>query len=258
MKSFDVTLSTTAGNFPRFFLFIAKASMLCRKVREPASDVKEVESHNIGKEVRHGGRKTSKGSFLAGSSMETLHSPDDEPEVVNLSDDGTAGSSFPSLVPLVSMAGLALVAGLVFGFFALGARSGRALTREMQVVEYETVTLQLVDVEEERRKAEAEEERLAKLPKLICVFESPDGKTRKTVTFWKKWPGVLTCLELPMVVQDVKDAEAVKAGIAKGWILCEVGSGPNDMREVPRSGDEAKFQESYEHLCHLTDRKSVV
>jgi len=91
--------------------------------------------------------------------------------------------------------------------------------------------------------------------KLLIVFQSPDGKERKTVTFTKRPLGVSCNMDsMPIVVGELPQGEAYTAGVREGWVLCQVGNDPSNMRNFPRSAAEpyASVQETFKFLGQLT------
>jgi len=91
--------------------------------------------------------------------------------------------------------------------------------------------------------------------KLLIVFQSPDGKERKTVTFTKRPLGVSCNMDsMPIVVGELPQGEAYTAGVREGWVLCQVGNDPSNMRNFPRSAAEpyALVQETFKFLGQLT------
>ncbi|CAK9114686.1 Dynein heavy chain-like protein PF11_0240 [Durusdinium trenchii] len=120
---------------------------------------------------------------------------------------------------------------------------------------------ELLQREKEAAEKKAEKERKAKQQqevkqkKLQIVFRSPDGKERKTVTFTKRPLGVSCNMEqMPIVVGERPQGVAYDAGVREGWVLCQVGTDPSNMRNFPQSADEpyAQVQETFKFLGALS------
>lgn len=92
-------------------------------------------------------------------------------------------------------------------------------------------------------------------PKVVIVFQSPDLELQKTVTFTKRPLGVSCRMDrIPIKVGENPSGVAREAGIAEGWILLQVGSGPDDMRHLPQSAKEsyASVQAVLQYLGSLS------
>eukprot|EP00930_Biecheleria_cincta_P034482 TRINITY_DN23831_c0_g1_i1.p1 TRINITY_DN23831_c0_g1~~TRINITY_DN23831_c0_g1_i1.p1 ORF type:complete len:280 (+),score=55.98 TRINITY_DN23831_c0_g1_i1:28-867(+) len=92
-------------------------------------------------------------------------------------------------------------------------------------------------------------------PKVVIVFQSPDSTQQKTVTFTKRPLGVSCRMDrIPIKVGETPNGVAREAGITDGWILLQVGSGPDDMRHLPQSDKEsyASVQAVLQYLGSLS------
>jgi len=129
--------------------------------------------------------------------------------------------------------------------------------RDKEEAERRTKELERIRLEAERK---AEEDRIAAenaKPQLIIVFQSPDRKHTKQVIFTQRPLGVSCRMDsLPITVGQNPTGEAASAGVREGWILREVGSSPQDMRDFPKSQEEpySMVQEVLQHLGALTRR----
>lgn len=258
VHSFNVTMSTTPGNWPRFFVFVARASLLCKDVRIRSRQRTEFKGQRTAVKTQDSIQRASvhavKKTKAHSDQHEHIEAEVDDRDLHQ--DSGEAKPGGPGLMlPIILTTAVAAACLGVLGFFVMGRDS----LRDMRVEPHELVSLRLVDLdleEEERAAAEAAEaERLAKVPKLMTIFESPDGETRKSVTFFSRPLSVSCQLWLPMLVESVvAKSEADTAGIQRGWVLCEFGPDASNMRKVLKSGDDTKFQEAYEQLLLLTKR----
>lgn len=336
VHSFNITMSCTPGNWPRFFIFVARASLICEDAADGgSSDVKVARRRPELASLRpaqqrlpeHRSSFTRSGPQLNGSSdysvraailrarksenrwesqnlqqqktasgnqdasdhhatstgqhedddnvgsdndivVTAVHTDNDNVDKSNSigkkakhvdnrglhqeSDEVKSGG--PGLMlPVIFSAAVAAACVGVLGSWVAGGDS----MRDMRVEPHELVSLRLADLtlEEEERAAEAAEAaRLAKVPHLITIFESPDGESRKKVISFNRPLSVSCQLQLPMLVENVvAKGEADTAGIQRGWVLCEFGDAAK-MQQVEKSGGDAKFQEAYEQLLILTKR----